>query len=257
MLLALINILQDDSDFIRPVSRSTGTQIFVLLGPDLWTLFAVVAPGVADAAAASGLRDRGGHVENALRPSGAVFETREAERFSLVYRIRIRTALITVAMERRNLRQRDHQSRLTDASVPGLHQLVIRRTLADVLALSVYASTILAGLRVLALVDVGAVSAGAVELVAFVALAAEHPEGVLAAAEDAQVAEQLALVYVYAGLLVVLGRVYEAYLALAAEGAGIVEAVAIFAEGVVVRAFVDVSAGVAVAAEAGVADALQ
>lgn len=50
---------------------------------------------------------------------------------------------------------------------------------------------------------------------------------------------------------------HEAHLAFAAERAWIIETVAIFAEGVVVGALVDVLAVVAVAPEASVADTLE
>lgn len=133
----------------------------------------------------------------------------------------------------------------------------MRRTLADVSALRVDAGAILAGLRALAFVHVGAVAAGAVELVTVVALAAEHAEDVLAATEHAQITEHVALVYVDARLLVALVRMHEAHLALAAIRTGIIEAMTVLAERDVLRALVDVLAAVAVAAETGVAHALQ
>lgn len=98
----------------------------------------------------------------------------------------------------------------------------MRWAATDVFALCVDAGTVLARLRALALVDVGAITAGTVQLVALVTLAAEHAEDVLTVAEDAQVAKHLALVDVYARLLVVLIRVHETHFALAAISAGIV-----------------------------------
>lgn len=133
----------------------------------------------------------------------------------------------------------------------------MRWTPADVLALRVDAGAVLTGLRALAFVHVGAVAAGSVELVALVALAAEHTEDVLATTEDAEVAEHLALVDVHASLLVALVRVHEAHLALAAISTGVVQAVPIFAERTVLRALVDVLAAVAVASKASVAHALK
>ena len=71
---------------------------------------------------------------------------------------------------------------------------MVRRALASVAALRVDARAVLAGLWVLALVDVGAVAARLVQLEALVADAAEHAVDVLALAEHAQVAEHLTLV---------------------------------------------------------------
>lgn len=133
----------------------------------------------------------------------------------------------------------------------------MRWTPADVFALGVDAGAVLAGLRALAFVHVGAVATGTVELVALVALAAEHAEDVLAAAEDAEVAEHIALVDVNARLLVTLVRVHEAHFTFAAISARVVQAVPILAERAVLRALVDVLAAVAVATKPGVAHALQ
>lgn len=132
----------------------------------------------------------------------------------------------------------------------------MRRAPADVFALRVNASAILARLRAFALVHVGAVAAGAVQLVALVALAAEHAEDVLAAAEDAQVAEHVALIDVHARLLAVFVGMHEAHFALAAISARIIQAMPVLAERVVFRALVDVFAAVAVAPKACVAHAL-
>lgn len=112
-------------------------------------------------------------------------------------------------------------------------------------------------MRILALVDVRAISSGAIQLVALLALAAEHTEYVLAATEHAEIAEHFAFVYVHAGLLVVLVGMHEAHLALAAERPGVIEAASVLAESIVIGAFVDVLAGVAVASEASVANALE
>lgn len=133
----------------------------------------------------------------------------------------------------------------------------MRRAPAYVFALRVDAGTVLTGLRTFALVHVGAVAAGAVQLVALVAFAAEHAENVLAAAENAQVAEHLTFVDVYARLLVVFIRMHEAHLALASIRSWIIQAMSVLAEGVVLRTFVDVLAAVAVAPKASVAHALQ
>lgn len=56
---------------------------------------------------------------------------------------------------------------------------------ADIFALCIDASAVLAGLRAFALVYVGAVAAGIVQFVALVALAAEHAEDIFAATVDA------------------------------------------------------------------------
>jgi hypothetical protein len=73
----------------------------------------------------------------------------------------------------------------TDASVSGFHQFMMRRTLADIFALRVDASAILAGLWALAFIYVGAVATGTIQLVTLIALAAKHAEDVLAMAEHA------------------------------------------------------------------------
>lgn len=70
----------------------------------------------------------------------------------------------------------------------------MRRALADVAALRVYTVAVLAGLRVLALVNIRAIAARLVQSEALIANAAEHAVDVLAFAEHAEVAEHLALV---------------------------------------------------------------
>ena len=129
-----------------------------------------------------------------------------------------------------------HKIQRTYASVPSFDQLVIRRALAYVFPLGIYTCAVLARLRILAFVDIRAISARAVQLVSLVALATEHAEYILATAEHAQVAEHLAL---------------------ASKRSRIIEAVAILAKGVVVGAFVDVFTGVAVPSEPSVAIALR
>lgn len=133
----------------------------------------------------------------------------------------------------------------------------MRRALAYVFALRVYARAVLARLRIFALVDVRAIAPRTVQFVALVALAPEHAEYVLATTEHAQIAEHLALVYVHAHLLVVLVGMHEPHLAFATKRARIIETVPVLAEGVIVRALVDVFAGVTVATEASIANALK
>jgi len=145
----------------------------------------------------------------------------------------------------------------TNASIPGFHQFVMRWTPADIFALRVDADTVLAGLRTLAFVHVGAVTAGTVELVALVALAAKHAEDVLAVTKDAEITEHFALVDVYARLLVTFIRMHEAHFALAAISTRVIQAMSILAERAVLRAFVDVLAAVAIASKASVAHALR
>lgn len=144
-----------------------------------------------------------------------------------------------------------------NAGIPSFHQFVVRWTPADIFALRVDAGAVLAGLRALAFIHVGAVAAGTVELVAFVALAAEHAEDVLAATKNAEITEHLALVDVNARLLVTLIRVYEAHFAFAAISARVVQAMPILAERAVLRTFVDVLAAVTIASKASVAYALE
>lgn len=110
----------------------------------------------------------------------------------------------------------------TDTGIPGFHQFMMRWAPTNVFALRVDTGAVLAGLRALALVHVGAVAAGTIELVALVALAAEHPEDVFAVTKDAEIAEHLALVDVYASLFVTFVWVHETHLALAAISARIV-----------------------------------
>lgn len=228
VFLAFVDILQDYGLLIRSVPGTARAQFLEFFRPNLGTLLATIPPSVANAAATRRFRHRRCHVEDALRLSGPVFETDEAERFSSVY-----------------------------ASVPSFDQLVIRRALAYVFPLGIYTCAVLARLRILAFVDIRAISARAVQLVSLVALATEHAEYILATAEHAQVAEHLALVYIDARLLVALVGVHEAHLALASKRSRIIEAVAILAKGVVVGAFVDVLTGVAVPSEPSVAIALE
>lgn len=145
----------------------------------------------------------------------------------------------------------------TDAGIPGFHQFVMRWASADVFALRIDAGAILAGLRALTLVYIGAVATGTIELVALVAFTAEHAKDVLTATKDAEIAEHLALVDVHASLLVMLVRVHEAHLAFAAISTRVIQAVTIFTERAVLCALIDVLAVVAVASKASIAHALQ
>lgn len=145
----------------------------------------------------------------------------------------------------------------TNAGIPGFHELVMRGASADVFALRVDASAILAGLRALALVHVGAVAAGIVQFVALVAFAAEHAKDVFAAAVDAQIVKHIAFVNIHARLLATLVRMHEAHFALASIRARIIQAVSVFAKRTVLRALIDVLAVVTVAAKTGIAHALQ
>lgn len=228
VLLAFVDILQDDGLLIRPVSGTTRAQFLEFFRSNLGTLLTTISPSVANAAAARRFRHRRCHIKDTLRPSGPVFETDEAERFSSV-----------------------------DASVSSFDQFVIRRALAYVFPLSIYTGAVLARLRILAFVDIRAISTGTVQLVSLVALATEHAEYILATTEHAQITEHLALVYIDARLLVTLVGVHEAHLALASKRSGIIEAVAILAKSIVVGAFVDILTSVAIPSEASVAIALE
>lgn len=84
MLLAFVDVLQDHGYAIRSVSWPAWAQLLVFRRADLRALFTTVAPGVADAAATRGFRHRRGHVEDALRLAGTVFETREAKRLASI-----------------------------------------------------------------------------------------------------------------------------------------------------------------------------
>lgn len=84
VFLAFVDILQDDGLQIRSVSGTTRTQFLEFFRSNLGTLLATISPSVANAAATRRFRHRRGHVKDALRPSGTVFETDEAERFSSV-----------------------------------------------------------------------------------------------------------------------------------------------------------------------------
>lgn len=70
-------------------------------------------------------------------------------------------------------------------------------TLTDVTALRVDAVSVLASLRVLALVDIRTVATGLVQRESLVADAAEHAVNVFAFAKDAEIAEHLTLVDIY------------------------------------------------------------
>lgn len=228
VLHTLINVLQNDSHTIRPVSRPARTQLIVFLRANPRTFLAIVAPGSADAAATRCLRHRRRYFKDALRLSGAMFVAREAKRLASI-----------------------------NAGIPGFHELVMRWASADVFALCIDASTILAGLRALALVHVGAVAAGIVQFVALVAFAAEHAKDVFAAAVDAQIVKHIAFVNINARLLATLVRMHEAHFALASIRARIIQAVSVFAKRTVLRALVDVLAGVTITAKTGVAHALE
>lgn len=84
VLLAFVDILQDDGLLIRPVSGTTRAQFLEFFRSNLGTLLATISPSVANAAAARRFRHRRCHIKDTLRPSGPVFETDEAERFSSV-----------------------------------------------------------------------------------------------------------------------------------------------------------------------------
>lgn len=84
MFLTLIDVFQNNGYAIRPVPWSAGTQLFVLLRADLWTLLATIAPSGANAAAARCLRHGRRHLEDALGSLGTALVAGEAKRFASV-----------------------------------------------------------------------------------------------------------------------------------------------------------------------------
>lgn len=84
VFLAFVDILQDYGLLIRSVPGTARTQFLEFFRPNLGTLLATIPPSVANAAATRRFRHRRCHVKDALRLSGPVFETDEAERFSSV-----------------------------------------------------------------------------------------------------------------------------------------------------------------------------
>jgi len=132
----------------------------------------------------------------------------------------------------------------------------MRRTLTHVTALRIDAIAVLTRLRILAFVNIRAVTPRFVQLESLVADAAEHAVNILAFTKDAQIAKHLTLVDVDARLLVAFVRVHESHFALAAERARIIEALTVLAKCRVVGAFVNVLADVTVATETRVANAL-
>lgn len=58
VLLALVDVFQDDSHAVGSIAKSARTKGLEFLGSRLGALLAVIAPGVADAAAARCLRHR-------------------------------------------------------------------------------------------------------------------------------------------------------------------------------------------------------
>lgn len=146
---------------------------------------------------------------------------------------------------------------LTDASISGVDEFVVGWTFADVGALLVNTSTKLADIRLITLVNVRAVTASVVQMVAVIADTSEHAKYIFALAVHAEVAKHVALVDIDACLLVVNVRVHETHLAIALEGAWEVETLPIFTERGILRAFVDVFAEVAISPESSVTDALE
>lgn len=59
VFLALVDVLQDNGDSVRSVSRSSRAEFLEFPGSYLRTLLAIVAPSVADAATARRLRHGG------------------------------------------------------------------------------------------------------------------------------------------------------------------------------------------------------
>ena len=84
VFLAFVDILQDYGLLIRSVPGTARAQFLEFFRPNLGTLLATIPPSVANAAATRRFRHRRCHVKDALRLSGPVFETDEAERFSSV-----------------------------------------------------------------------------------------------------------------------------------------------------------------------------
>lgn len=84
VLLALIDVLQNDSHTIWPVSWPARTQLIVFLRANSRTFLAIVAPSSADAAATRRLRHRRRYFKDALRLSGAMFVAREAKRLASI-----------------------------------------------------------------------------------------------------------------------------------------------------------------------------
>lgn len=71
------------------------------------------------------------------------------------------------------------------------------RTLANIAALIIDTISVLARLRVLALVDIGTISARLIQCEALIANATEHAVNILAFSKNTEIAEHLALVDIY------------------------------------------------------------
>lgn len=84
VLLALVDVLQNDGHTIRPVSRPARTQLIVFLRAGSRTFLATVAPSGADAAATRRLCHRRRYFKDALGLSGAVLVAREAKRLASI-----------------------------------------------------------------------------------------------------------------------------------------------------------------------------
>lgn len=110
---------------------------------------------------------------------------------------------------------------LTHTAVTRADQLKVRRTLALIGSLHVDARSILAHIRVVALIYVGTVASRFVKMVAFVTDATEHTKDVFTLAIHTQVTEHVALIYINTCLLIVWlivwVRMHEAHLTVTAE----------------------------------------
>ena len=159
---------------------------------------------------------------------------------------------------------------------------MVRWTLAHVAALRVDTVAVLTCLRILAFVNISAVSARFVQREAFVADAAEHAVNVFAFTKHAEVTKHLAFVdicaskhqnsellknsyfsFIYyqcvltdARLLVAFIWMHKSHFAFATERSWVVETLAVFAETGIVGAFINILANVTIAAESSVTDAL-
>lgn len=218
-LLALIDILQDDSDGVGFESLSSWTESLIFRGVVGRAQFTGVSPGSSLGAATRS----SGHTHSDLHTAG--------------------DSSVTTCT--------DIQEAVADTGIHAAHtsgvELKVRWTVTQVAPRSVHTQPVDAVHRIRTLVDVSAVSSAAVQFITIIAHTAEHPWKVLARAKHADVLE-ITLIDVLTSLAVFCRS--ESHLTLAAVAARSIQTLAVFTQVHIVCTLIHIRAGKAVSIKA-------
>lgn len=145
----------------------------------------------------------------------------------------------------------------TNTAITRVNEFIVWRTLALVESLLVDTCSVLAHGWVVTLVNIGAITSRFIKVVASVTDTTKHSKNVLTLAIHTEVVEHVTLVYINTLLFIVGVWVHEAHLTVTLEGPRVVQALAILAQGWVLRALIYVLTEGSVAPEPDITHTLE